>query len=153
MNDELMKIGKESVVCFSYSPDWGKSQRALVMIVSVQLRLKSTPPKYKWEALPPVPARRSKCYFYTRRVQEIFDFIFRKCYAVMWREICSCYSMDVELINAQLHTIWHIKMKKQFFRVKQLADQRFARWVDHKVFVYMHVPTFQNAHCSECLCQ
>lgn len=45
------------------------------------------------------------------------------------------------------------KMKKQFFRVKQLADQRFARWVNHKVYVYMYVPTLQNAYCSEFLWQ
>jgi hypothetical protein len=44
-----------------------------------------------------------------------------------------------------------LKMKKQFFRVKQLADQRFSRSVCYVVFLYMHVHVFQSA-CVENFC-
>jgi hypothetical protein len=39
-----------------------------------------------------------------------------------------------------------LRMKKQFFRVKQLADQRFSRSVYYVVFLYMHFHTLQNAY-------
>jgi hypothetical protein len=32
-----------------------------------------------------------------------------------------------------------LKMKKQFFRVKQLADQHFSRWVNRKEHIYVRV--------------